>query len=61
MMAIEHRTVDCEVPQRGTSGPLHLDIWILEKEEDGVEGVAVDSANIWQVILVGYPSSNEVE
>jgi hypothetical protein len=44
--SIGYRTVDGKVTKSGTSGPLHLDIWILEKEEDRVESVAVDGPYI---------------
>jgi hypothetical protein len=45
---MRHHTVDGQVTKGGTSGPLHLDVWILEEEEDGVESVAVDGPDIWK-------------
>jgi len=40
------RTVDGEVAQGGTGGTLHLDVGVLEQEEDGLQGVAVDLSDI---------------
>jgi len=38
--------VDGEVAQGGTGGTLHLDVGVLEQEEDGLQGVAVDLSDI---------------
>lgn len=42
------RTVDSQVAQGGARGTLNLDVWVLEQEEDGLEGVAVDFSDVWQ-------------
>lgn len=39
-------TVDCEVAQGGTRGSLHLDVGVLEQEQDGLERVPVDFSDI---------------
>lgn len=41
------RTVDGEVAQGGTGGTLHLNVWVLEQKQDGLERVAVDLSDIW--------------
>lgn len=39
-------TVDGKIAQGGTGGTLYLDIWVLQQEQDGLEGVAVDFSYI---------------
>lgn len=40
------RTVDGQVAQGGACGTLHLNVWVLEQEQDGLEGLAVDFPDI---------------
>lgn len=40
------RTIDGEIAQSGTGGPLDFDIRALEEEEDWFEGIPVDLADI---------------
>lgn len=40
------RTVDGEVAQGGARSPLDLEVGVLEQEQDGLERVAVDFADI---------------
>lgn len=39
-------TVDGQVAQGCTRGTLHLDVGVLEQEQDGLEGIAVDFAHV---------------
>ena len=41
------RTVYGEVAEGGACGTLNLDVWVLEEEQDRLEGVAVDLSDIW--------------
>ena len=47
------RTVDSQVAQGGARSPLDLEIGVLEQEQDGLEGVTVDFADIC-VLLARY-------
>ena len=45
------RTVDSEVAERSACGTLHLDVWVLEQEQNRLEGIAVDFSDIWGVVV----------
>lgn len=47
-------TVHSQVPERRACGPLHLNIRILEEEEDGLQGVAVDLPYICVARILAY-------
>jgi hypothetical protein len=49
MAEIRHRpqrTVHGQVTQRRTRCALHLDVGVLQQEQDGLQGVAVDLSDI---------------
>lgn len=39
-------TVNGQVPQRSTRGPLYFDVGVLEEKEDRIEGIAVDGSDV---------------
>ena len=39
-------TVDSEIPEGGTGGSLYLNVWTLEKEQDWLQGIAIDFPDI---------------
>jgi hypothetical protein len=45
------RTVDGEVAERSACGTLHLDVWVLEEEQNRLEGVAIDFSDIWVLVV----------
>jgi hypothetical protein len=47
MLRVDGRTVDSQVAQGGARCSLDLEIRVLEQEQDGLEGIAVDFADIW--------------
>lgn len=48
---MERRTVDGEVTERGAGGTLHLNVWVLKQEQNGLEGLAVDFSDICMQLL----------
>ena len=48
---MQQRTVDSEVTERGAGGTLNLNVWVLEQEQDGLEGLAVDLPDICMQVL----------
>jgi hypothetical protein len=47
MLRVNRRTVDGQVAQGGARSSLDLEIGVLEQEQDGLEGITVDFADIW--------------
>jgi hypothetical protein len=47
VVRVDGRTVDRQVAQGGARSSLDLEIRVLEQEQDGLEGIAVDFADIW--------------
>ena len=44
---MDERTVDSQVAEGGARSSLDLEIRVLEQEQNGLEGIAVDFADIW--------------